>query len=421
MDCVLPQSAQGSPLVDVTSGYCNSANRRDALPPSTAKRQKTSQMITTLDHDAYLDSGMDFAAYLATVVEQISMEKRCTYDPTKLKLFDKNSTEIYMMPSIERWPITVSYSSSPAVACLSGLPDLGEATRDDMDEWWHDWESLDCCDESYDSSCELDDQLSGAEDIPSSDPQDVSEYAADIYGKLGQHEATDRRPQPQYMDNQPDLSAAARAAVVDWLIGVQVKYGLKTDTLFLSVSLLDAFLSKKRVEHKDLQLVACASAFVAAKFEEIDPPEVRDFVDITGNICSKEDILKMEVRMLSVLGFCLCKPTAASYLGCYQLDCDNADVHRALLQYVLELALLELNMLRFSPSVQAAAASLVSCYSLKLRPAQPALLADKGKRTRRLVRLCAKEMRALLRNAEGHSEVRRKFSSPEFHCVAKRS
>lgn len=290
----------------------------------------------------------------------------------------------------------------------------------------YEWTCQDHCDGM--SYSKLDEEMI-EEEAYDSDPQCVSEYAADIYGKLGSDEH--RAPHPSYMKGQPDLDASARATAVDWLIGVQMKYNLKTETLFLSVSILDRFLATRRVQRKDLQLVACTSAFIAAKFEEIDPPEVRDFVYITDQSCRKEAILAMEVRMLTALEFCLCRPTAAHYLQRYQLKTSTARVdasqvevaaspsqtHTALLQYLLELTLLDLRMMRFSPSLQAAAASLVSCRILKL--ARTTALEALTERMESALQHCAQEMSALLREAQhGSGEVWRKFSSPEFHSVA---
>merc|ERR1719198_1026320 len=170
------------------------------------------------------------------------------------------------------------------------------------------------------------------------------------------------------MKAQPDLDASSRTFAVDWLVGVQVKYKLKTETLFLAVSLLDRYLATRKVRRKDLQLVSCTAAFIAAKFEEINPPEVRDFVFVTDHACRKEAILTMEVTMLTALEFCLCRPTAAHYLQRYQQESPCSQTHASLLQYILELALLDLRMTRFSPSLQAAAASMVSSWVLNLDP-----------------------------------------------------
>jgi cyclin B len=42
---------------------------------------------------------------------------------------------------------------------------------------------------------------------------------------------------------------------------------------------------------------------IACKYEEIYPPIVKDFVYITDNAYTKDDILKMERHMLQTLDF----------------------------------------------------------------------------------------------------------------------
>jgi len=302
---------------------------------------------------------------------------------------------------------------------------LHQCSESSDTEWDLDWTFMECgedadgCDQ--DGCCsELDEDMSdGDGDVDDSDPQHVSEHAGDIYDLMGRDEASHRRPHPSYMKNQPDLDASARAMSVDWLVGVQMKYHLQTETLFLAVSILDRYLSTKRVLKKDLQLVACTSVFIAAKFEEIHPPEVRDFVHITNRSCQKEDILMMEVRMLTALEFCLCRPTAVQYLQRCKREGDCSGAHASLLQYILELALLDLKMTRFSPWLQGAAASLLSSKVLQLNPVLPSSMANRTKRIEEAVQRCAREMFALLRAAKGTTgEVTRKFLSADFHSVA---
>ena len=48
-----------------------------------------------------------------------------------------------------------------------------------------------------------------------------------------------------------------------------------------------------------LQLVAVAAMLISAKYEEIYAPMVRDFVYITDNAYTREEILEMESRMLT--------------------------------------------------------------------------------------------------------------------------
>lgn len=54
--------------------------------------------------------------------------------------------------------------------------------------------------------------------------------------------------------------------------------------------------------------------FIASKYEEMYAPEVGDFVYITDNTYSKQDIFKMERTMLRKLDFNLSKPLPLHFL-----------------------------------------------------------------------------------------------------------
>lgn len=53
---------------------------------------------------------------------------------------------------------------------------------------------------------------------------------------------------------------------------------------------------------------------IAAKYEEIYPPELKDFVVITDRAYTKEDLLDMEFRILSTLEFELTFATSWRFL-----------------------------------------------------------------------------------------------------------
>jgi hypothetical protein len=60
--------------------------------------------------------------------------------------------------------------------------------------------------------------------------------------------------------------------------------------------------------------VGVAAMMVACKYEEIYPPELKDFVYVTARAYTKEDVLQMEFRILSVLSFDITFPTALRFL-----------------------------------------------------------------------------------------------------------
>merc|ERR1711939_1145221 len=90
-----------------------------------------------------------------------------------------------------------------------------------------------------------------------------------------------------------------RAILVDWLVEVHSKYRLQDEALWLTVQIVDRYLQTTQVMRNRLQLIGVAAMLIAAKFEEIHPPEVRDFAYITDNTYSKLEILDMEAVILN--------------------------------------------------------------------------------------------------------------------------
>ena len=134
------------------------------------------------------------------------------------------------------------------------------------------------------------------------DPQSVAEHASYIYRHcLAIEEET--RPVQNYMDFQKDINPSMREILTDWLIEVHLKFKLLPETLFLTVNLIDRYLTTENIYRNKLQLVGVTAMLIASKYEEIYPPIVSDFVYITDNAYTREEILRMEERMLHTLQF----------------------------------------------------------------------------------------------------------------------
>ena len=89
------------------------------------------------------------------------------------------------------------------------------------------------------------------------------------------------------MVNQNDINEKMRAILIDWLVDVHSKFKLVNETMFLTVNLIDRFLGKVQVTRQKLQLVGVTCMFIATKYEEIYPPDLRDFVYVTDKAYTK--------------------------------------------------------------------------------------------------------------------------------------
>ena len=66
-----------------------------------------------------------------------------------------------------------------------------------------------------------------------------------------------------------------------------MKFKLWPETLYITINLIDRFLSLTKVEKQDVQLVGVAALMIATKYEEIYPPTVKDFIFVTKNAYSR--------------------------------------------------------------------------------------------------------------------------------------
>ena len=66
------------------------------------------------------------------------------------------------------------------------------------------------------------------------------------------------------MERQPEITPTMRSILVDWLVEVADEFKLQQETLFLTVSYIDRFLSKMEVPGGKLQLVGTAAMLIAS-------------------------------------------------------------------------------------------------------------------------------------------------------------
>ena len=74
-----------------------------------------------------------------------------------------------------------------------------------------------------------------------------------------------RRPLHDYIEQvQTDVSPNMRGVLVDWLVEVAEEYKLVSDTLYLTISYIDKFLSSNALNRQRLQLLGVSSMLIAA-------------------------------------------------------------------------------------------------------------------------------------------------------------
>ncbi|XVF25044.1 hypothetical protein REPUB_Repub13aG0179800 [Reevesia pubescens] len=206
-------------------------------------------------------------------------------------------------------------------------------------------------------------------DSDKKDTQLCSLYAPEIYNNLRVAELV-RRPHPNFMETiQRDITQSMRGILVDWLVEVSEEYKLVPDTLYLTVYLIDWFLSQNYIERQRLQLLGITCMLIASKYEEICAPRVEEFCFITDNTYAREEVLNMESQVLKYFGFQLFAPTAKTFLRRFlraaQASYTSPSIElEYLANYLAELTLIDYGFLNFAPSIIAASAVFLARWTL---------------------------------------------------------
>ncbi|KIZ00471.1 Cyclin-B1-4 [Monoraphidium neglectum] len=193
------------------------------------------------------------------------------------------------------------------------------------------------------------------------------------------------------------------------------------ETLFLAVSLIDRYLAVAQVARKNLQLVGVTAMLLAAKYEEIWAPEVRDFVYISDKAYDRKQILAMERSMLAALDYQLTMPTSYQYLA-RLLKAAGVHYEKPLalfVAYCAELCLVDYSCLRFSSTEVAAAIMYVAMRAFGKADPYPQALARHARVPRDGALEAAQHVVRLLLAAGCGSlqAVRKKYSTAKF-CEA---
>ncbi|KAL6853808.1 hypothetical protein ACP4OV_019837 [Aristida adscensionis] len=199
----------------------------------------------------------------------------------------------------------------------------------------------------------------------------VVDYVEDIYTfyKTAEHQS---RP-CDYIEAQVEINSKMRAILADWIIEVHHKFELMPETLYLTMYIIDQYLSRQPVLRRELQLVGVSAMLIACKYEEIWAPEVNDFILISDSAYTREQILKMEKRILNMLEWNITVPTPYVFLVRFLKAATYPDIKidkemEHMVFFFAELSLMQYGLVTRRPSMIAASAVYAARLTLKRAP-----------------------------------------------------
>ena len=96
-------------------------------------------------------------------------------------------------------------------------------------------------------------------------------------------------------------------------------------------------------------------------------PGMNDFVYVSDNAYTKQDMKEMERRMISTLSYDLGRPLPINFLRRYSKIIQATDVEHTLGKYLLDLTFIDHSFSHMLPSYTSACASFLSRYLLAYR------------------------------------------------------
>ncbi|XP_968851.2 uncharacterized protein CycE isoform X1 [Tribolium castaneum] len=135
---------------------------------------------------------------------------------------------------------------------------------------------------------------------------------------------------PRLFNDFKSVTPRMRAILLDWLMEVAAVYHLRRVTYYLSVDYFDRFLSiRPDIPKSLLQLVGITCLYIAAKVEEIYPPNLNEFSYVCDGACQSKDMISCEVLILNSLGWEVVLTTPTDWLNLYmQLHHKSTDIVR---------------------------------------------------------------------------------------------
>ena len=193
------------------------------------------------------------------------------------------------------------------------------------------------------------------------DSQIPKEYLNNIYHNLLTEEEKGITPKPIYekIKNQKEINEQMRSILVDWIIDVHYKFGFMDETLFMTILIIDRYISIKHISKIRFQLLGITAMLIACKHEEINLPKIDDFIYITDNAYTKDEVFIMENDILHIFNFELLYPSPIKFYEFLSLKF-NFDKKQYLMgKYLMETFLIDLKWINYRPSVISCACAYI--------------------------------------------------------------
>lgn len=173
------------------------------------------------------------------------------------------------------------------------------------------------------------------------DPIMVSEYADELFNDLRDNEYKYGVDPISIKETQTEFTWDDRKSLVQWIIKLHYRFRMTLETLYLTVNIVDRFLSSKPVSSTKIELIGATALFIAAKYEEVHPPNMQQLIYCCGDKFDANTVREAESYIITTLNFELNFAGPLSFLR----RISKADLYdfqiRTFAKYFLEITLMD--------------------------------------------------------------------------------
>ena len=121
-----------------------------------------------------------------------------------------------------------------------------------------------------------------------------------------------------YIKKSITITKRVRSNLIEYIIEMHKRLSLKQQTLFSTINILDKYLSITINNCNDIKInqllpliVSCL--FISSKYNDINTPQIIDFIYITNHQITRKQILKMEQTILTSIHYKLTTPNSFTF------------------------------------------------------------------------------------------------------------
>ena len=230
-----------------------------------------------------------------------------------------------------------------------------------------------------------------------------------------------------YMTDQNEINEQMRSILIDWIIDVHYKFQFRDETLFMTILIIDRFCTIRQISRIKLQLLGVTAMMIACKHEEIDLPKMEDFIYITDNAYTKEDIVNLEFEILIALNFELLYPSPIKFFEYLSVNFNFDKKAHCMGKYLMESFLLDMKYVKYKASVISCACVYIVMKFFKMEGYQESysnkyFLLNENERlpVGHGVKDCAQDICIFVDNIKNSNYLAcfKKYSKDEFEKVA---